>query len=71
MSTVQEIEAAIERLPRSELFKLTDWISAKFSEEWDREIEEDIKAGRLDRLAQEAVSEYHAGRAAAFPPDEE
>ncbi len=71
MSTVQEIEAAIERLPRSELFKLTGWISAKFSDAWDKEIEEDIKAGRLDQLAQEALSEFRAGKALSFPPDEE
>lgn len=71
MSTVQEIEAAIEQLPRSELFKLTGWISSRFGDAWDKEIEDDIKAGRLDHLAEEALSEFRVGKAAPFPPNEE
>jgi len=67
MSTVQEIERAIEQLPREEAFLLADWISSRISKEWDQEIEEDIKAGRLDQLAQEAVSEYRAGRTSPYP----
>ncbi|MEI8311212.1 MAG: hypothetical protein WCH98_10700 [Verrucomicrobiota bacterium] len=71
MSTVQEIERAIEQLPREEAFLLADWISSRISMEWDNEIEEDIKAGRLDHLAQEAVSEFRAGRTSPYPPREE
>ena len=67
MSTVQEIERAIEQLPREEAFLLADWISSRFSKEWDQEIEEDIKAGRLDHLAQEAVSEFRAGQTSPYP----
>ncbi len=71
MSTVQEIESAIEQLPRAEMFRLADWISSKFADEWDREIEEDIKDGRLDHLAQQAVAEFRAGQTSPFPPREE
>ena len=68
MSTVQEIERAIEELPREEKFIIADWISTKLSDEWDSEIEEDICAGRLDFLAQEAISELRAGQSTPFPP---
>jgi len=71
VSTVKEIETAIERLPREELFKLTDWISSRFADEWDREIEEDIRAGRFDTLAEQALSEFRAGQTTQFPPDAE
>jgi len=71
MSTVQEIEKAIERLPRNEFLELKEWLVSKFSDEWDRTIEEDIKAGRLDALAQEAIAEYRAGKTTPFPPDGE
>ena len=30
---------------------------------WDRQIEADSKAGKLDRLAAEALSDYNAGKA--------
>ncbi len=58
MSTVQEIEQAIEKLPREELFQLTGWLSSRFSDAWDRQVEEDISAGRLDDLAAEAIAEH-------------
>ena len=51
MSTLAEIEQAIEKLPREDLFQLTGWLSTHFSDAWDRQIEEDIVAGRLDYLA--------------------
>ena len=31
-------------------------------EAWDKEIEEDIKAGRLDRLRKEALEDFRAGK---------
>jgi hypothetical protein len=71
MRTVEEIEAAIEQLPRDQFFRLRDWMTSRFEEQWDKQIEEDIKAGRLDHLAQEALAEFHAGLTTPFPPDEE
>lgn len=71
MSTVHEIEEAIERLPEADFFKLTDWISRRLDDAWDRQIEDDVKAGRLDRLAEEALAEYKAGKCTPFPPNAE
>lgn len=70
MSTVHEIEQAIERLPREQVLQLGDWFSPRFSDAWDRQIEEDIRAGRLDKLAEEALEEYRAGKTLPFPGDE-
>ena len=70
MSTVLEIEKAIEKLPSQELFELTHWISSRFSDAWDRQIEEDICAGRLNDLAAEAMEEHRAGGSQEFPMDE-
>ena len=71
MSTVEEIESAIERLPRDQFFRLLAWIRGRYEDEWDRQIAEDVKAGKLDLLAREAVAEYRAGQTTPFPPDEE
>ena len=71
MSTVEEIEAAIERLSRDEFFRLLTWIRGRYEDEWDRQIEEDVKTGRLDMLVREAVKEYRAGQTTPFPPHEE
>lgn len=50
MSTVHDIEAAIEKLPREDFFALVDRLRARYADDWDRQIEEDAKTGRLDAL---------------------
>jgi hypothetical protein len=50
MSTVQEIESAIDRLPQADLLALVDRIRGRHSEAWDRQIEADAQNGRLDAL---------------------
>jgi len=71
MSTVQEIEKAIEKLPRQEVFVLTNWLSTHFADLCDRQIEEDISNGLLDELAAEALAEHRAGKSLPLPSDEE
>lgn len=41
-----------------------------FQDAWDRQIEADIKSGRLDRLAEEALADHRAGKTRPFPGDE-
>ena len=70
MSTLEQIEAAIESLPREEFFRLHEWIRDRFDDKWDKQIEEDVRSGRLNSVAQEALAEYRAGRSKPFPADE-
>jgi len=71
MSTVMEIEKAIEKLPADEFFELKNWFSSRFSDAWDRQIEVDILSGRLDNLAAEALQEHRAGASLEFPLGEQ
>ena len=57
MSKVDELKAEIERLPSEEFAELFRWLSEKDWQEWDREIEADSRAGRLDFLVREAGEE--------------
>jgi len=63
MTTVDDIERAIERLPGAELAKLRDWFDAFEAERFDRRLEADAEAGTLDALAQAALAEFRAGSA--------
>jgi hypothetical protein len=68
MSTVAEIEAAIARLPRKELWELKERLDHRCEAEWDDQIERDARAGGpLDRLAQEAITEFKAGHCTPLP----
>jgi hypothetical protein len=61
MSKVDELKADIERLPSEELTELVRWLSEKEWESWDKEIEADSQAGRLDFLVREAREENAKG----------
>lgn len=50
MTTLKEIEAAITKLPSNEFRELLARLKEREAEEWDREMEEDAKVGRLDAL---------------------
>ncbi len=52
VSTVQEIESAIRRLPRHDLIELRVWFAGFDADAWDRQIEEDAQSGRLDSFYQ-------------------
>jgi hypothetical protein len=55
MGTVIEIEEAISKLSRQELLAFRDWFSQFDAADRDQQFEEDVGAGRLDALADEAV----------------
>lgn len=52
--TVTEIQRAILDLPEREYAELRRWFSELDWERWDRQIEADSEAGRLDFLITEA-----------------
>jgi hypothetical protein len=49
MSTIENIERDIEKLNRDELAAFRRWFEKYDSDEWDRQIEEDAKNGKLDK----------------------
>ena len=61
MSKIDELKADIEGLPSEELAELFRWLSEKEWESWDKEIEADSQAGRLDFLVREARAEKAKG----------
>ncbi len=61
MTTVKEIEAAIERLPSDQFAKIHDWIVEKDWEKWDAQIERDSGKGKLDFLIDEARKDAESG----------
>ena len=67
MSTVQEIETAIRKLKPQEIHTVADWLQEYRETLWDQQIEADAKAGRLDKLMEEAKQDYLAGRCKPLP----
>lgn len=61
ITTVLEIESAIERLPSDQFSKLHDWIVKKDWQKWDAQIELDSADGKFDFLAEEALRDAKSG----------
>jgi hypothetical protein len=63
MSTVEEIEKAVERLPPGDLAKFRAWFEAFDAAAFDKKIARDAQSGTLDQFAEEALRDFRAGRA--------
>jgi len=61
MAKVDELKTEIERLPSEQFAELARWLSEKDWERWDKEIEADSVAGKLDFLVREALGEKAKG----------
>jgi KaiC/GvpD/RAD55 family RecA-like ATPase len=62
MRKVENLENEVQQLNPDELAAFRDWFRRYDSDEWDKEIERDVSAGRLDKLAEEAIAAHKAGR---------
>jgi hypothetical protein len=62
MSTVDEIEDAILKLPDEDLAALRAWFAEFDAAAWDRQFERDVAGGALDALADEALRDSREGR---------
>jgi hypothetical protein len=59
---VKEIETAIAQLPPAEIAQLAEWFEGFHAQLWDNQVEQDLKAGRLDSLLKEAEKDLESGR---------
>lgn len=56
------VRRLVEALPARELDELAELIAEIQARHWDRQIEEDVKAGRLDKFIADAKAEIAAGK---------
>ena len=66
MSTVFDIENAVQKLSRGDLTTFRDWFLSFDAATWDKQFEEDVAAGRLDTLANEAIRDLREGLIGRF-----
>jgi hypothetical protein len=68
MSTVSEIIEAVKKLPEQDKSEFLERLAeVDFDDAWDRQIEADAKAGKLDRFIDEAIREHREGKSQPFP----
>lgn len=62
MSKIELIEQQIEKLSPAELAAFRTWYASFDAEAWDRQFEADVKAGKLDALAENALRGHTSGQ---------
>jgi hypothetical protein len=61
--SVEDIKKAVAGLPPNQYAKFRTWFEAFEADRFDRKIERDAQAGKLDRLADQAIDDLREGRA--------
>ena len=59
--SVEELEVVVSHLSPEELARFSEWFEEFLAEQWDRQIEADASAGRLDAAGQRADDDFEAG----------
>jgi hypothetical protein len=62
VSTVPEIERAIEALPKQEFERLAAWFAEKREQVVDAAFDQAIRGGEFDAMADRALSDHAAGK---------
>lgn len=60
--SLQELETSVTQLPSEELTSFAQWFEEYLADAWDRRMEADIKAGRLEEAGRRADADFEAGR---------
>jgi len=66
MNKVESIEKEIEKLSSEELANFRTWYEAFDADAWDCQFEADVKAGKLDGLAEKALRDHSSGQTTKF-----
>jgi hypothetical protein len=61
--TIEDLEKAVAKLPPDQFAQFRAWFEEFDAARFDQKIERDAKAGKLDRMADQAVDDFHKGRA--------
>jgi hypothetical protein len=60
--SIEELEQAVAELPPDDLARFRAWFEQFDAARFDQKIKRDARAGKLDRLADEAVGDFRKGR---------
>jgi hypothetical protein len=61
MTNVEAIEREVEKFTPEELSAFREWFLEYDWREWDRELEQDVADGKLERFAAEVLEEHRRG----------
>ena len=61
VDTVQHFQTAVTRRSAQELARFRQWFEEFEAQKWDEKFESDVKSGKLDHFAEQAITDSRAG----------
>jgi hypothetical protein len=62
MSKIEELEQKVQALSPEELAQFREWFLEFDWAAWDRQLERDVRAGKLDAMAEKALRDHAADK---------
>jgi hypothetical protein len=62
MGKLEQLEQQIQNLSKEELAQFRAWFLEFDWEKWDRQLERDVAAGKLDALGEKALRDHASGK---------
>ncbi len=66
MTKIEQLEQEIKKLSPGEFVSFRDWFTKYDAEVWDAQIENDVHSGRMAKIADKALTDYHEGKTRAL-----
>jgi len=62
MTKIEKLTRDVRALTAKELARFREWFAEFDAAAWDKQLEDDVRAGKLDTVADAAVADHRAGR---------
>ena len=62
MGRIEDLEQQVQALSPEELTRFRAWFLEFDWAAWDRQLERDVRAGKLDKLAERALRDHGSGQ---------
>ena len=66
MTKIQLLEREVKKLDRARLETFRNWFQRYDSDAWDLQVQKDVRAGKLDASAKEALVAHKSGKTRAL-----
>ncbi|MBE3037467.1 MAG: hypothetical protein IMZ62_01445 [Chloroflexi bacterium] len=60
--SIQELKQAVIQLPPKDLVRFREWFDEFDAQIWDKQFEADAESGKIDKIAEQALNNYRAGK---------
>ncbi|MBE3118222.1 MAG: hypothetical protein IMZ50_05625, partial [Candidatus Atribacteria bacterium] len=60
--SIQELKQAVTQLPSKDLARFREWFDEFDAQIWDKQFEADAESGKIDKIAEQALNNYRAGK---------